>query len=208
MTLLIGYSIYVLWRRTPKQVWLFVVTLIVPISVSLSLADLISGGIRSTNARYFVPTYLGSQIAVAYLLSIGFTSTKIKFGLQRKLKILTVTLMTVGFLSGVIQSVNPRIIEDQQMAKIINQADMPLVVSGELSYNGGGTFGDIMVMSHLLDPKVKLQLIIDPNVPEIPTEFKNVFLYKTPESVKRELEKKYILKPAYQNKLLYLERSA
>ncbi|MEO1378202.1 MAG: glycosyltransferase family 39 protein [Cyanobacteria bacterium J06635_10] len=207
MTLLIGYSIYVLWRQTPKKVWLFVVTLIVPISLSLGLADLISGGIRSTNARYFVPTYLGSQVAVAYLLSIGFTSTKIKFGLQRKLRILAVSLMVVGVLSGAIKSVNPRILEEQQMAKIINQADMPLVVSGELSYNGGGTFGDIMVMSHLLDPKVKLQLIIDPNVPEIPTEFKDVFLYKTPESVKRELEKKYKLKPAYKNKLLYLERS-
>ncbi|MEM9923955.1 MAG: glycosyltransferase family 39 protein, partial [Cyanobacteria bacterium P01_D01_bin.50] len=208
MTLLVGYSIYVLSQRTSKKVWLFVVTLIVPISLSLGLADLISGGIRSTNARYFVPTYLGSQVAVAYLLSIGFTSTKIKFGLQKKLRILAVSLMAVGVLSGAIKSVNPRIIEDQQMAKIINQADMPLVVSGELSYNGGGTFGDIMVMSHLLDPKVKIQLIIDPNVPEIPTEFKDVFLYKTPESVKRELEKKYKLKPAYKNKLLYLERSA
>ncbi|MEB3219523.1 MAG: glycosyltransferase family 39 protein [Nostocales cyanobacterium 94392] len=208
MTLLVGYSIYVLSRRASKEIWLFIVTLIVPISLFLILPDLISGGIRSTNARYFVPSYLGSQLAVAYLLSLGFSLTKIKFGLQRQLRILTVTLMAAGILSGVIQAVNPRIIEDQQMAKIINQADMPLVVSGEVSYNGGGTFGDIMVMSHLLDPKVKLQLIIEPNVPEIPAEFKDIFLYKIPESVKRELENKYTIKSAYLNKLWYLERSA
>ncbi len=207
MTLLVGYSIYVLWRRSSHHEWLFVVTLIIPILVSLSLADIVSGGIRSTNARYFVPSYLGSQLAVAYLLSIGFTSTKIKFGLQKQLRMLTLTLMAVAVLSGVIQLLNPRIIEDREMVKIINQADMPLVVSGEISNDGGSTFGDIMVISHLLDPKVKLQLIIEPNLPEIPTEFRNVFLYKTPESVKRQLEKKYKLKPAYKNKLWYLERS-
>ena len=207
MTLLVGYSIYALWRGTSKQVWLFIVTLIVPISLSLTLPDLVSGGIRSTNTRYFVPAYIGSQLAVAYLLSIGFTFTKIKFRLQRKLRILCLTIMALGVLSGVIKSINPEIIEEQQIAKIINQADMPLVVSGEASYSGGGTFGDIMVLSHLLEPKVKLQLIIEPNVPEIPTGIKNVFLYKLPESIQRELEIKYKLKPAYKNKLWYLEPS-
>ncbi|MEM7712470.1 MAG: glycosyltransferase family 39 protein, partial [Cyanobacteria bacterium P01_A01_bin.68] len=43
MTLLVLYSIYALWRGTSKQVWLFVVTLIVPITISLTLPDLISG---------------------------------------------------------------------------------------------------------------------------------------------------------------------
>ncbi|MGB6297645.1 MAG: glycosyltransferase family 39 protein [Rivularia sp. (in: cyanobacteria)] len=208
MTVLVGYSIYALIRGTNKQVWLFVLTLILPISISLTLPDLISGGIRSTNTRYFVPAYIGSQIAVAYLLSLGFTFKKIKFRLQGKLRILCLMLIAVAVLSGVIKLLNPSIIEEKQIAKIINQADMPLVVSGEVSYNGGGTFGDIMVLSHLLEPKVKLQLIIEPNVPEIPTEIKNVFLYKLPESIQRELERKYKLKPAYQNKLWHLERSA
>ncbi|MEM7715795.1 MAG: hypothetical protein AAF349_19840, partial [Cyanobacteria bacterium P01_A01_bin.68] len=207
MTLLVLYSIYALWRGTSKQVWLFVVTLIVPITISLTLPDLISGGIRSTNARYFVPAYIGSQLAVAYLLSLGFTSKKIKLWLRSKLRILCLMLIATAVLSGVIKLRSPSIIEDKQMAAIINQTDMPLVVSGEVSYNGGGTFGDIMVLSHLLEPKVKLQLIIEPNVPEIPTEIKNVFLYKLPESIQRELEKKYKIKPAYENKLWYLERS-
>lgn len=208
MTLLVLYSMYALWRGTSKQVWLFVVTLIVPISIVLTLPDLISGGIRSTNARYFVPVYIGSQLAVVYLLSLGFTTKKIKFKLQKKLRILCLMFMTVAVVSGAIKLLNPSITEEQKIAKIINQADMPLVVSGEVSYNGGGTFGDIMVLSHLLEPKVKLQLVIEPNVPEIPTEIKNVFLYKLPESIQQDLEKRYKLKSAYKNKLWHLEPSA
>ncbi|EGJ35004.1 MULTISPECIES: glycosyltransferase family 39 protein [Moorena] len=206
MAILVGYSIYVLCRHTPKQIWLFVVTLIIPISLSLALPDLVSGGIRSTNARYFVPSYLGCQLAVAYFLSTQFTSTKIKFLQRKHLRIITITLMAAGVLSGAIQSVRPSRSDNQKIAEIINRADMPLVVSGEASKNGGGSFGDIMALSHLLDPKVKLQLVIEPNQPTIPEEFQDVFLYKTPESFKHKIEQKYRINYAYNKQFFLLQK--
>ena len=66
---LIGYAIYFLCRTTNYKVWLFMMTLIIVPAVPLILPDLISGGIRSDYEPYLMPSYLGIQIAVAYLLA-------------------------------------------------------------------------------------------------------------------------------------------
>jgi uncharacterized membrane protein len=67
--LLVVYAIYFLFRKTPLQVWLFVLLLMASTTLPLVLPDLISGGKRSTIARYQLPSYLGIQLAIAYLLS-------------------------------------------------------------------------------------------------------------------------------------------
>jgi len=56
-------------RKTPKQVWLFVLTLIGVTGLALVIPDLILGGMRSIQARYLMPCYLGIPLAVAYLLA-------------------------------------------------------------------------------------------------------------------------------------------
>ena len=66
---IVGYAVYFLCSETSKQVWLFVLTVMAVTALAVVLPDVILGGIRSTKARYLFPTYLGMQIAVAYLLA-------------------------------------------------------------------------------------------------------------------------------------------
>jgi len=68
LLVIVGYAVYFLCSETNKQVWLFVLTMAVT-ALAVVLPDVILGGIRSTKARYLFPTYLGMQIAVAYLLA-------------------------------------------------------------------------------------------------------------------------------------------
>ncbi|MEG3987263.1 hypothetical protein QUA13_08875 [Microcoleus sp. S28C3] len=67
---IVGYAVYFLCSdETNKQVWLFVVMVRAVTALAVVLPDVILGGTRSTKARYLFPTYLGMQIAVAYLLA-------------------------------------------------------------------------------------------------------------------------------------------
>ncbi len=67
--ILIVYSFYFVCKNTPERVSLFVLTLTSVTVLSLLLPDLIVGGIRVATPRYEIPSYLGVQLAVAYLLS-------------------------------------------------------------------------------------------------------------------------------------------
>lgn len=57
-----------------------------------------------------------------------------------------------------------------QVAHIINQAKQPLVVSDAF-------YPYILSLSHLLDAKVRLQLVTKPDGIKIPEGFSEVFLY-------------------------------
>ncbi|NJN88836.1 MAG: hypothetical protein HC881_24335, partial [Leptolyngbyaceae cyanobacterium SL_7_1] len=58
-----------LCRHTPRSVWLFILTLIGVTALGLVLPDLLWAGKRSTNIRYFFPSYLGLTIAIAYFMT-------------------------------------------------------------------------------------------------------------------------------------------
>jgi len=77
--ILVLYALYFVWRTTPKQIWLFIFSLILVMALALILPDLILGGQRSgaVNARYFIPCYLGIELAVAHLLATGIISMPI-----------------------------------------------------------------------------------------------------------------------------------
>ncbi|MEC4819961.1 MAG: glycosyltransferase family 39 protein, partial [Scytonema sp. PMC 1069.18] len=197
VTALVGYSFYILFKETPIRVWLFVLTLALPLTLTLLLADLILGGIRSTNSRYLIPFYLGCQLVVSYFLAYQIISTKLSFWKQKQWASITVIFITVGIISCGLQSFKQSVSDNQQVADIINKASRPLVISNEVSSKGGGTFGDIMTLSHLLESKVKFQLVIDPAIPDISRKFSDVFLYKISEILNQSLEKKYKMQPMY-----------
>ncbi|MGB7445161.1 MAG: glycosyltransferase family 39 protein [Coleofasciculaceae cyanobacterium] len=69
LLILVIYAIYFLCRQTDKPAWLFILTLISVTALFLILSDLVFGGQRSSISRYFIPCYLGIQIAIAYLLT-------------------------------------------------------------------------------------------------------------------------------------------
>ncbi|NEP29487.1 MAG: hypothetical protein F6K49_49105, partial [Moorea sp. SIO3I6] len=76
------------------------------------------------------------------------------------------------------------------IARIINQAERPLVISNVSSVNPG----DVISLSYLLNPQVKLQLVIPPTIPDIPQGFSDVFLFYPSDHLQQGLEEKYSTK--------------
>jgi uncharacterized membrane protein len=205
--LLIGYSLYFVYRHTPKRIWLFVWLLTLLPSIALIVPDLINGGMRSTIPRYIIPSYIGIQLATAFLFATKVTSINSKFNQQRLWRFLLVLLVSLSLLSDVAylragilrkEGYEPTL----DMARIINQSSEPLVLflSSEKS-----TVGDILSLSHYLDSQVKLQLMKKTTLSEIPTGFEDVFVFKPIETFKQVLQQKYKLEPVYKTSLWRLE---
>ena len=207
----IGYSIYFTCKTNTQKVWLFVVTIIGTLALILMVADIITGGVRSVVPRYLFPSYLGVQLAVAYFISAQITAAS--FRKQWLGKILLAVLLSSGIISCIIISqaetwwlkggsfkepVSP------QIARIINQANNPLVIS---SCQGIWHVNDKLSLSHLLAPRVKLQLVIPPNIPKISPSFNNIFLFNTSQELQASLEKEenFQLETVYPEKLRLLK---
>ena len=201
---IVGYAVYFLCSETSKQVWLFVVTVMAVTALVVMLPDVILGGIRSTKARYLFPTYLGMQIAVAYLLASKIRARGVPSWKRQVWKVLTVVLLTGGVLSNAVSSqaetwwTKEWGRENPAIARRIDRAPKPLVVSdiSEVS------LGNILSMSHLLEPKVRLQLVLldpearsrvqlfdRPTLPKIPSGFSDVFVYGRSQGFSAKLAK-------------------
>lgn len=174
----VGYSLYFLYRHTPKQVWLFVFTLIGVTALPLAIPDFVLRGARTLSPRYLIPAYLGIQLAVAYLLATQITAN-VKWR-QKLWQLVMVTLISLGIISCAISSqaeswwLKTLNVYTPQTVKIINQASKPLVIG---FCHGIWPLGDKLPLSHLLDPKVRLMLVSGSNVPLISNSFSDVFLY-------------------------------
>ncbi len=210
---LIGYSLYFLYHQTPKRIWLFVFTLVVTPSLASILPDVITGGMRSVIPRYGIPSYLGIQLAMAYLLATKITDSKAKIQQQKLWQLSLVALLSFGILSCAVISQSEgwwskTVGEIREVARITNEAKSPLLI-------GNPTVGDILSLSHLLDSKVKF--LIKPEcaicrsdsktenqtIPKIPEGFSDVLLYKSGSFEKWETELKkdrtYTLEPVALN---------
>lgn len=191
------YSIYFLCRHTTVRVWLFVLTLMATLSLFLLLPDLILGGQRSTAGRYLVPFYLGVQLSIAYLLATKIISTN--FFKQKFWQLVMAIVVTAGVISCAIssQAVTSwnKVISynNLEVARIVNQAKAPLLISSSFGVNFGNTFA----LSYLLNPKVKLQLVTGNtqpdylNIPKIPPGFSDVFILNPSDKFREKIENEY-----------------
>ena len=173
---LIIYSLYFICKHSPIRVWLFILTLIGSTALPLILIDVFKGGIMSTVHRYLFPCYLGVQLAVAYLF---FTRITQAISPERKWRLLMAALLSSGVISCIVSfqaetgwtkntsNNNP------QIARIINQAVHPLLISNSAHTN----FGNLISLSYLLEPKVRMRLVTEPNPPQIPDGFSDIFLF-------------------------------
>ncbi len=198
LLILIGYAFYFVCRHAPKRVWLFILTLTFTLALTLMVPDLISGGIRSTMTRYFVPTYLGIELALAYLFATKITTAFNSYK-QNLWQLGLVILLSLGVISGVVISqadswyTKGSSYRNPQIARIVNSAPRPLLITDtkadKIEFMD---LGFLMSLSHVLEPKVKLKLLIEPNVPQISQEFSNVFLTLNPsKNLRTELEKQH-----------------
>jgi uncharacterized membrane protein len=160
------YSCYFLIRYTPKKAWLFIVILVSLTALAQILPDLIWQGQRSLQSRYLVPTYLGFQLSVSYLLA---TSLLQPTHVWKKYlgKTILIILLTLGVISGLsISQARDWDYLDQkgtasslnlQLAPVINQSEQPLIVSE-------ATHSFVLALSHLVSDRVNFQLFNDREV--------------------------------------------
>ncbi|OKH36049.1 hypothetical protein NIES2119_18840 [[Phormidium ambiguum] IAM M-71] len=182
--LIVSFSIYLIFRKTTKEVWLFIFTLVGFTGVIFIITDLMFGGSVSTRIRYLTPSVLGIEIAVAYLIYSQLIANSY---LQRKLgKVLFLVLMLSGIIScGVISQAESWSAFGSPsypiIARTINQSTRPLVIADNL--------GRALTLSYLLDSKVSFQLLRQPKTVKIDDNYSDVFLLETSENLNRRFEK-------------------
>lgn len=205
---LVGYSLYYLYRKTSKKIWLVIFTLTGIPALFLILPDVILGGFRSLVPRYLIPCYLGIQLATAYLLATKQTDI---FGnkQQKKLWQLIMTVIFSGSLLCCAINFQAETTWSKDLNKntptvahILNQATSPLLI-------GSPSVTQLLSLSYLVGSKV--QLLVEPKcrvdcvtynleyktyLPEIPEGFSDVFLFNdgSPERWIILLEKEPIYK--------------
>ncbi|MEH2392203.1 MAG: glycosyltransferase family 39 protein [Nostoc sp.] len=191
---LVGYSIYFICQTTNYKVWLFIIILIIVPALPLILPDLIAGGIQLSSEPYLIPSYLGIQVAVAYLLATQLYNGNVS---RRSIWHIIMALVIIcGLISYKVSSQaetwwnkgmnygNP------QVAQIINQTTRPLLISDAL----GDNYGNVFSLSYLLEPKVRFMLVNNQKIPEIPDGFADVFLFNPSDTWRETIEKKYKVK--------------
>ena len=177
---LAGYAIYFLCRNTPKQVWLFVVILWGATALPLIIPSLIVGTQRWTPPRYLIPCYLSIQLAVTYLLATQITQFSANIWRDKFWQLVTVLLLSSGVLSCAVSSQAETwwykylSYYTPQMAHTINQANQPFLIG---SCSGPWPVGNKITLSHLLESKARIKLVREPNIPQIPAGYSDVFLF-------------------------------
>ncbi|ARV62394.1 hypothetical protein BZZ01_30545 [Nostocales cyanobacterium HT-58-2] len=189
--IMVGYSIYILCRTTHPKIWLFIVSFIALPTLPLLLPDLIFGGTRLTVEQYLIPSYLGIQLAVAYLFAYQLYDGNLT--LRRIWQTIFLLVIVCGVLSCTMSSQaetwSSKGVSSghAQVAKIINQASRPLLISDSIGMN----YGNLFSLSYLVEPKVRFLLIRDKNIPKIPKGFTDVFLLNPSSNLRKEIEKTY-----------------
>ena len=170
----LGYATYFLYRQTPLKIWLFIVSLVIIPALGLIIPDLIPGGQKSIMVRYFMPSVLGIQIAIAYWLG------KEKYAYQ-KIKIAVASILIVGgIISATVSSQTPtwwnKVVgyHNPEIATYANRYDRPLIISNNHDIN----IGTLISLSYLFKPEVRLMLVEKPEVPIIPQgNFSEILLW-------------------------------
>jgi uncharacterized membrane protein len=175
--ILVIYSIYFLCRNTLPKTYLFILSLILVSALLLGLPDLILGKQRFVGQRYWLPCYLGIQIAVSYLITCKINhSMCVKSWQHKSWLIITVVLISSGVLSCAVRAQTDtwwnkhREYYHSEVAKIINQSNHPLVLAA---------WFDMRTLSHSLDLDVSLQDIrLKQDVKSVGKGFEKIFVYK------------------------------
>lgn len=187
-TALTIYSLYFLYKKSSPRIWIFILTLIAILAFSLMIPDVIFRWQRSAMSRYLFPSYLGIQIAVAYVLSKKIVSQQIW---QKRLwSSVMVMLISSGIISCILSSQSEgwwnkiQSYSIRPVARTINAVARPLVISDT-------SVGNILPLTWILDSDVKLKLLVKPKVPVVPENFNDIFLYKASGSMQEQLKSNY-----------------
>lgn len=206
--ILLVYALYSLVKQTPQRVWLFLIILIGLTALAVMMPDFLFGGIRSTKGRYLLPTYLGIEITLAYLLAtkgmeIADFSGTAKPWSPLPWKIVTVLLLTSGIISATVSSPAENWWnkewgkQNPQIAHTLNQTQNPRVLSDVSDV----TVGNLLSLGRLLDSTIKMQIVVlnpavrkrvdlplETTLPKLSNDVSQVFIYGFSKELRSKLE--------------------
>ena len=179
LLILIGFSLYFLWRKTSKHVWLFVFSIIGVNIVVLLLPDVLNGGtLRSAASRYFIASYLGLYLSLAYLFHTYATSS-VRY-LRAFWQVIAIFLLILGIISCLAISKSELSFNQATyrnvitLAKNINKYEYPLILANsKYSNNIIGLIG----LSYRLKSDTQFKLIDNTSQKIIPESSKSIFVY-------------------------------
>ncbi|WP_373480487.1 glycosyltransferase family 39 protein [Geminocystis sp.] len=201
--ILVTYGLYFLYNNAPNNSHIFIFSLILVPAITLTLPDLMIGGLRAVIIRYMTPFVLGIQLVITFLLGKKLTIFQ-DIAQQKIWQIITVIILSLGVISGTqitfastwASKSIPK--NTPETAMIINQAEKPLIISDFW-------FPNIISLSYKLDNKVKFQLIEKAENLKIEKGFSDVFLYQPSEDLKQKLNSNYSLESIEEDLLFKLK---
>jgi uncharacterized membrane protein len=183
---LVGFSLYFLYVKSSRRVWLFVITLVVVTPAILILIDLVRAGQASATPRYLIPLHLGSILSISYLLTNKIQS----FGRRSRQvwKTIAAILLTAGIVSCVVNlNRSPmyqktRNLHNIPIAHILNQARSPALLA-----EPDETI-DLLSLSHRLENNVEIQLFPTADLVQFLDRCKDVFLFNPSELLLMQIQ--------------------
>ena len=179
LLILIVFSLYSLWRKAPKSVWVFVFSLIGVTVIALLVPDLIYGGAkRSTASRYFIAPYLGIHLSLSYLFCIQGSAVVIWS--RHFWQAITAFLLALGTVSCIAISQSEfsfnTILNRNSLtlARTINKYEHPLVVT---SANYPSNIIGAISLSYWLKPDTQFRFVTDTSQIKFSERAKSVFIY-------------------------------
>jgi uncharacterized membrane protein len=151
---LAAYAFYVLIRSTDRATWAFIVICVCKPMLPVVARDIVSGGGLTNQSRYFIPLYLGVELAMVGLIHAQLESRAIRTRLAGV--VIAVLLLGSGVLSCAVSSQaqtwwNKDYEQNRTVAAVVNAGDHPMVISD-------GTTSRTLGLGYYLEPTVRLRL--------------------------------------------------
>ncbi len=173
------------WRRGPRPARGLILLLVLLPALGLILPDLLLGGQRSSISRYFIPSYLGLQVAGAYWFYVQGQRPQARFW-----ALVLVLVLSLGLGSGLASWGAPTWWNKLggsatvAIAATLHQAERPLVVSTNTETN----LGHLLALAQELsvraasrrNDRLRLQLTPAAALPVIAPGFEPIFLFNPP----------------------------
>ena len=201
-TAVVCAAVWVL-RYARRETRLYLVLLLVLPTSLLLVPDLLFGGIRSSNARYLMPVWLGVIAVLAIALdqalirvSVALVSERVRSrnGVLKVLVWLSVLCIVVLAMATNIRHARQQApwtkslsISLPEVAQIMNQSASPLLVGNQERHHPGNLFA----LANILKPEAKLQLvpIAQESTWTLPAHQGAVYLYSPTDQFRHALEK-------------------
>ena len=187
---LVGVALFRMWCDKPRRLWLLIAWLIASVVPVMILPDLLMGGRRSTIARYLMPGYLAMMLAVASLIATNLASSHRRSQLVGGL--LLGAILACGVSSGLFASRADYLWTKSAMGRwcidvgnAVNRETRPLVI-GEVGF---ADFGNLLALSHRLNPDVRLQLLYHSNDVQVVRDAPTVFLLRPTEPLRENVSR-------------------